>query len=84
MGVAPTLAIKVQDVSGRPLPRAAAIDLDRLVETALRRRPDAQAAFARMKADQSNVDRARSDFLPRIAGPARSIAISARPAPPIR
>ena len=67
MGVAPTLAIKVQDVAGRPLPRAPAIDLDRLVEAALRRRPDAQAALARMKADQSNVDRARSDFLPRIA-----------------
>jgi len=67
MGVAPTLAIKVQDVSSRPLPRAPAIDLDRLIEAALRRRPDAQAAFARMKADQSNVDRARSDFLPRIA-----------------
>jgi len=67
MGVAPTLAIKVQDVAGRPLPRAPVLDLDRLVEAALRRRPDAQAAFARMKADQSNVDRARSDFLPRIA-----------------
>ena len=67
MGVAPTLAIKVQDVSGRPLPRAPAVDLDRLIEAALRRRPDSQAAFARMKADQSNVDRARSDFLPRIA-----------------
>jgi len=67
MGVAPTLAIQVQDVAGRPLPRAPAIDLDRLIEAALRRRPDAQAAFARMKADRSNVDRARSDFLPRIA-----------------
>jgi outer membrane protein TolC len=40
MGVAPTLAIKVQDVSSRPLPRAPAVDLDRLVEAALRRRPD--------------------------------------------
>ena len=67
MGVTPTLAIKVQDVSGRPLPRAPSLDLDRLIEASLRRRPDAQAAFARLKADQSNVDRARSDFLPRIA-----------------
>jgi len=67
MGVAPTLAIKVQDVSGRPLPRAPSLDLERLVEASLRRRPDAQAAFARLMADKSNVDRARSDFLPRVA-----------------
>ena len=67
MGVAPTLAIKVQDVSGRPLPRAPSLDLDRLVDASLRRRPDAQAAFARLMADKSNVDRARSDFLPRVA-----------------
>ena len=67
MGVAPTLAIKVEDVSGRPLPRAPSLDLDRLIEASLRRRPDSQAAFARLMADRSNVDRARSDFLPRIA-----------------
>jgi len=67
MGVAPTLAIRVQDVAGRPLPPAPNLDLDRLIEAALRRRPDAQAAFARLKADRSNVDRAQSDFLPRVA-----------------
>jgi outer membrane protein TolC len=67
MGVAPTLAVKVEDVSRRPLPSAPSLDLDRLVEASLRRRPDAQAAFARLMADKSNVERARSDFLPRIA-----------------
>ncbi|MGD0639788.1 MAG: TolC family protein [Roseiarcus sp.] len=66
MGVSPTLALKIEDVSGRPLPRAISTDVDRLIAEALRRRPDVQAAFARMKADQHNVERAQSDFLPRV------------------
>lgn len=67
MGVSPTTQMQVADSSGRPLPRAISGDLDRLVEEALRRRPDVAAAFARMKADRHNVDRAQSDLLPRVA-----------------
>jgi outer membrane protein TolC len=67
MGVAPTLEIAVEDVSARPLPKAPSVDLDRLVETALRRRPDVQAAFARLKADKAGIDRAKSEFLPKIS-----------------
>ena len=38
-----------------------------MIEAALRRRPDVQAAFARLSADRHNVERAESDFLPRVA-----------------
>lgn len=67
MGVAPTTEIRVQDISGRPLPRVPPVNLDRLVEASLRRRPDIQAAFARVRADQAGIARARSEFLPRVA-----------------
>jgi len=67
MGVAPTIEARVQDVSERPLPRLLAANFDRLIEAALRRRPDVQAAFARLSADRHNVERAQSDFLPRVA-----------------
>lgn len=67
MGVAPTLEIAVEDVSGRPLPKAPSVDVDRLVEASLQRRPDVQAAFARLKADRAGIDKARSDFLPKVS-----------------
>lgn len=67
MGVSPTLQIVVEDVSGRRLPKAPNLDIDRLIDVALRRRPDVQAAFARLKADQAAVDRARADIAPKIA-----------------
>ena len=38
-----------------------------MIEAALRRRPDVQAAFARLSADRHNVERAESEFLPRVA-----------------
>ena len=67
MGVAPTVAVGVEDVSGRALPGVVAPNLDAMIEAALRRRPDVQAAFARLSADRHNVERAESDFLPRVA-----------------
>lgn len=67
MGVAPTLQIAVENVSARRLPKAPNLDVDRLIEVALRRRPDVQAAFARLKADQAAVDRARADLAPKVA-----------------
>ena len=67
MGVSPTVVVGVEDVSGRALPGAVASNLDAMIEAALRRRPDVQAAFARLSADRHNVERAQSDFLPRVA-----------------
>lgn len=67
MGVAPTMEIAVEDVSARPLPRAPSVDLDRWVEASLRRRPDVQAAFARLKADRAGIDKAKADFMPKVS-----------------
>jgi outer membrane protein len=66
MGIAPTLQIKVEDVSGRPLPPKAPRDVDRLIEAALKQRPDVLAAYAKLKASSDNVERARADFLPKV------------------
>ena len=50
MGIAPTLKIKVEDVSGRPLPAKAPGYVDRLIDAALKQRPDVLAAYAKLKA----------------------------------
>jgi len=67
MGVSPTITIRVQDASGRRLPRAVPQDLNRLIEASLQRRPDVQAAFAKYRADQSGIAAARAEFLPKVA-----------------
>jgi len=67
MGVSPTLTIKVQNISGRPLPRAVPANLDALIVASLQRRPDVQAAFARVKANQSGIAAARAEFMPKVA-----------------
>ncbi|MGB3026037.1 TolC family protein [Paradevosia shaoguanensis] len=67
MGVSPTIKIRVQDASGRRLPRAVPQDLNRLIEASLQRRPDVQAAFAKYRADQKGIAAARAEFLPKVA-----------------
>ncbi|WP_163353408.1 TolC family protein, partial [Escherichia coli] len=67
MGVAPTLTIQIQDISGRPLPRVFPADLNRLIEASLKRRPDVQVAFARLAASRQGIARARADFMPQVA-----------------
>ncbi len=67
MGIAPTLKIKVEDVSGRPLPAKAPGYVDRLIDAALKQRPDVLAAYAKLKASADNVERARAEFMPKVA-----------------
>jgi len=67
MGISPTTTIKVQDISGRPLPRAVPVDLDNLIVASLQRRPDVQAAFARVKANKEGIAAARAEFMPKVA-----------------
>lgn len=67
MGVSPTITIRVQDVSGRRLPRAVPQNLNKLIEASLQRRPDVQAAFAKLRADQSGIAAARAEFMPKVA-----------------
>ncbi len=66
MGIAPTLKIKVEDVSGRALPPRPPRDVDGLIDAALKTRPDVLAAYAKLKASTGNVDRARAEFMPKV------------------
>jgi outer membrane protein len=67
MGIAPTLKIKVDDVSGRPLPARAPRYVDQLIDAALKQRPDVLAAYAKLKASADNVERAKAEFMPKVA-----------------
>ncbi len=67
MGIAPTLKIRVEDVSGRPLPARAPRSVGRLIDAALKQRPDVLAAYAKLKASADNVERAKAEFLPKVA-----------------
>lgn len=67
MGISPTLKFRIQDVSRRSLPRAVPQDLDTLIVASLQRRPDVQAAFARLQADKSGIAAARAEFMPKMA-----------------
>lgn len=66
MGISPTTSIKVQDLSGKPLPRQVPANLDNLIIASLQRRPDVQASFAQMKASQQGVLAAQAQFLPKV------------------
>ena len=67
IGISPTMTIKVKDISNRALPRAVPADLDTLITNSLQRRPDVQAAFARVKTGELGITAAEADFLPKIA-----------------
>lgn len=67
MGISPTTKIKVEDISARRPPRRVPVDLDRMIEDSLRRRPDVLAAFAKAKAGEKGVDAVKAQFLPKIA-----------------
>ncbi|WP_156458169.1 TolC family protein [Devosia epidermidihirudinis] len=67
MGISPTTTIKVQDVSGRALPRVVPTNLDTLIVASLQRRPDVQAAFARVKANKEGIAAARAEYMPKVA-----------------
>lgn len=67
MGVSPTLTIKVQNLGGRAMPRAVPSNLDTLIVASLQRRPDVQAALARVKSNQSGIAAAQAEFMPKVA-----------------
>ena len=67
MGISPTTKLKVADIAKRPLPRAVPADLETLITDSLQRRPDVQAAFARVKANKQGIAAAEAEFLPKVA-----------------
>ena len=66
VGISPTSVLRVQDVSGRPLPPASPPLIERLVADALRRRPDIQAGLAGARAARDDIAAAQAEFLPKV------------------
>ncbi|MGY6635095.1 MAG: TolC family protein [Alkalilacustris sp.] len=66
VGLAPTTALRVADLRGRSLPRQLPVDLDRLIEAAVARRPDIQAALATVRASDAGVDLVRAEGRPAV------------------
>ena len=66
MGISPLTQIKVADVSDRKLSPEMAGSVDKVIFTALARRPDILAAYAAQKASLANVRAAEAEFLPKV------------------
>ena len=66
MGVRPTTSLRVAGLAARPLPAAVEDTADKLVDTALTRRPDLLARVAVVRAREAEVRKAQSEFYPRI------------------
>jgi len=66
VGISPMSRIKIVSVAGRPLPRTSRFPTERLIETALARRPDVLASYAAVKASEANERAATAEFLPKV------------------
>ncbi len=66
MGISPLTQIKVADVSDRRLSPEMAGSVDKVIFTALARRPDILAAYAAQKASLAGVRAAEAEFLPKV------------------
>jgi outer membrane protein TolC len=66
MGISPLTQIKVADVSDRRLSTEMAGSVDKVISTALARRPDILAAYAAQKASLAGVRAAEAEFFPKV------------------
>jgi outer membrane protein len=66
VGLSPMLAMKVEDVSRRPLSPASQVPVDRVLTQALARRHDIQAGYATARSAKSGIDAAKADLLPKV------------------
>jgi outer membrane protein TolC len=66
MGAAPTTALRIAGVAGRPLPPLLEDTAEALVERALAQRPDLLAKVAVVRAREADVRKAQSDYYPKI------------------
>jgi outer membrane protein len=67
MDLPPTTHLQIEDTSTRPLPQPADGTLQRLLDEALRQRPDLIAAVAQLRATDEGIALARSAFLPKLS-----------------
>jgi outer membrane protein len=66
IGISPLTQIKVVDVSDRKLSPGMEISVEKVIATALARRPDILAAYAAQKASLAGVRAAEAEFLPKV------------------
>ena len=67
MGLSPTTAIQVADLSDRRLPERVPMPLEELIEVSLAQRPDIQVALSRARAARSEVELVAAESKPKIA-----------------
>ena len=66
VGMSPTAAIKIEDVSRRQLAPASFVPIEHLISEAIARRPDIQASYAAASAASANIKAAEADLLPKV------------------
>jgi outer membrane protein TolC len=67
MGIRPSEALRVADLSRQPLPATLEQAADKFVDIALENRPDVLARVAVLRAKDAEIRKARSEFYPRIS-----------------
>jgi outer membrane protein len=66
IGVAPDVAIKVQSIDNQNVPATLSNDVEGLISDAIKNRPDIAAQIAAVRAGDSSVAGAESDFYPEV------------------
>jgi len=66
MGISPLTKLRIADVSRRSLSPNMATSVERIISTALARRPDILTAYAAQKASLANFRAAAAEFLPKV------------------
>jgi outer membrane protein len=64
LGVAANTALDVPSLESLPIPAGLGSEVDQLIETAVRQRPDLAAQVATLDARRAEVDRAKAEFFP--------------------
>ena len=64
LGVAANTALDVPSLESLPIPASLGSEVDQLIETAVRQRPDLAAQVATLDASRAAVDRAKAEFFP--------------------
>jgi len=64
LGVAANTALDVPSLESLPIPAGLGGEVDQLIETAVRQRPDLAAQVATLDARRAEVDRAKAEFFP--------------------
>jgi outer membrane protein len=66
MDLPPTVKLRVEDASTRPLPPLTVHTVDKVLGEALGRRPDLLADVAKLRAEDANIAAARSEMAPKL------------------